>query len=260
MKLHRINALLLKYFYISKNRYDRILDIFYWPLIDLLVWGFLTTYLKDIVTNFLVGSLIGGALLWHFFVRANNDIGIFVLEDFWSRNLYNLFSSPMKSSELMISIIIFALLRGAISFVILSILAVIFYSFNIFTFGIALVPFAVLLIMFGWSIGLFVSGLIYIYGQRIQVVAWSFGWLIQPFSAVFYPLASLPPWIQSIAVWLPTTHVFEGMRQVLKTGAVSLNSLGSAFVLDILFLFLAIGFFQFALSYAKKTGQLTRSE
>ena len=261
MKLHIIRALLLKYWYITKNRLDRMFDVFYWPLMSLLIWGFTTHYLKDFTGNFIINILVGGTVLWVFFHRAQQDITTYILEDFWSRNLYNLFSSPMKWSDMIGSIIIFGLIRATITFFFLAALAWILFAFNIFGAGIfAIALFASGLVLFGWVIGILISSLIFVYGLRIQVFAWSFAWLIQPFSAVFYPLAAMPVWIQRISIVFPTTHIFEGMRHAFHTGEIMWKNMGYAFGLNIILLLLACWVFKKSVDLSRKKGLLTRRE
>jgi len=260
MKLYRINALMLKYWYIGIRRLDRILDVFYWPLIGMLVWGFTTYYIGDLVQDsMIINILLGGAILWIFFIRAQTDIGVYILEDFWSRNLFNLFASPVRDSELIAATAIFGLFRSVVSFIFLVLVAFLLYSFNIFQVGVVLVTlFGLGLVIFGWVIGIFVSALIFRYGMRVQIFAWTIGWLVQPFSAVFYPLSSLPGWLQKISVLLPTTHIFEGMRYTLRTNMISWDHLAISFLINLLLFIIAYRFFESSMKAAKKKGMLTR--
>jgi ABC-2 type transport system permease protein len=261
MRWHIIEALLLKYWYITKNRLDRIFDVFYWPFMGLLIWGFTTYYLKSFTGNAIINIFIGGIILWTFFQRAQQDITTYILEDFWSRNLYNLFSSPMRGSELIASIMIFGFLRSLITFGFLCILSFLLFSFNIFGAGIfAIALFAFGLMIFGWAMGIFVAALIFRFGTRIQVFAWSFSWLIQPFSAVFYPLASMPVWVQKVSFVFPTTHIFEGMRYAFQTNQILWKNLAYAFGFDIVLLLIMCYVFKLSLDIARKKGLLTRRE
>lgn len=213
MKLHRINALMLKYYYITINRIDRLFDIVYWPIIDLFIWGFTASYIKELSDVNVMSMLLGGVILWVFVWRASQDIAVFVLEDFWSRNLYHLFTSPVKLSEHLTSIIIMGFLRALATFVLMWLVGMIFYSFNILKISPAIIAIAVLLLtLFGWAIGLLVAAFIFRYGQRIQVLAWSVTFLISPFACIFYPISALPSWAAKIAIALPPAHVFEALR------------------------------------------------
>ena len=261
MKLHRINALLLKYWYININRADRIFDIFYWPTIDLLVWGFASFYIEKLSDVNVLSMLLGGIILWTFVWRASQDIAVFVLEDFWSRNLYHLFSSPVKTSEHITSIILVGFFRSLLTFIFLAAVAFLLYSVNIFLIPAMLLGFCVLLLsLFGWMMGLFVTSLIMRYGQRIQVLAWSTVWIIQPFSCVFYPISALPNWAAKIAVVLPTTYVFEAMRNSISGHLVNYASLWySLFVSLVLIIAMAV-FMQRSFLHARKTGLIARGD
>ena len=260
MKLYRINALMLKYWYVSTRNFFRILEIFYYPLMGMLVWGFTTYYISDLVkNNAVINVFLGGAILWTFFITAQMDIGIFILEDMWNRNISNLFVSPIKNSELIISTTLFGLFRCTLSFSFLILIAFLLYSFNILSIGIFYVClFAFGLMLFGWVTGIFLLGLIFRYGTRVQSFLWLTAWLIQPFSAVFYPLHSLPIWLQKISLLLPTTYIFEGMRTAFNNSAIDFRSLTLSFAINIILLIMAYTFFEKSIAYAKKKGMLTK--
>ena len=261
MKLHRINALLLKFFYINISRFDRLFDVFYWPTIDLFVWGFTSFYITKISEVNVLSMMIGGIILWTFVWRASQDIAVFVLEDFWSRNLYHLFSSPVTMWEHMASITIIGLIRSFVTFVFLSGVAFVFYAFNIFSIDPLMLGTAVFLLsMFGWTMGLFVTSLILRYGQRIQVLAWSTVWIIQPFSCVFYPLSVLPNWAAKIAVLLPTTYAFEALRASINHTPISYSSLIYAIGISFVFFIAMAVYLQRSFKHAKKSGLLAKGD
>ena len=255
-------GLVYKFICICYRSLDRIFDIVYWPVISLLLWGFTSTFVSS--TSSFSGVMeffLGGAVLWSLFWRAQTDVGTFILEDFWSRNIYNLFASPVTPLELFCAIGLIGLLRCLLSFIVLSLLAWLLYAFNILRLGgMAIAIFTGILLLFGWVIGILISALIFLYGLRIQVLAWSVGFIIQPFSCVFYPLESMPRWVQVIAVTLPTTYVFEGMRHAIATGELAVWPLLAALGLTLVLLGAALLFFQYALRQAKKRGLLTRFE
>ena len=260
MKLYRVSALLLKYYYITKNRLDRIFDLFYWPLIDLFVWGFATYFVRQISEVNVLSMFLGGVILWLFVWRSTQDIAVYVLEEFWSRDLYNLYTTPIRPSEHMVAVVLFGLIRALVSFVVLFVLALLIYSFNIFQFGVYLPLFAAALILVGWVMGLFVTSLIFRFGHRIQVFAWSIVWGVQPFSCVFYPLSSLPGWAQKIAVILPTTHIFESMRAIIHGNAISWGSVLYSFLITLVLLVLVASLLAKSIKHARKTGLLSTYE
>ena len=261
MKLHRINALLLKYYYITINRVDRLFDIIYWPILDMFIWGFTALFIQKLSDVNVLSMLLGAVILWVFVWRASQDIAVFVLEDFWSRNLYHLFSSPVKLSEHMVSIIIMGFLRALATFVLMWIVGVIFYSFNILEASPLLIAFSVLLLtIFGWAVGLFVAAFIFRFGQRIQVMAWSVTFLLSPFACVFYPLSALPNWAAKIAAIVPVTYVFEAWRAMI--GGIPINQAGLAYsLISSIILFVAMAFFlEKSFRKPRKTGLLAKGD
>jgi ABC-2 type transport system permease protein len=261
MKLHRINALLLKYYYISINRFDRIFDLFYWPLLDIIIWGFMSVYVQKISDVNLLSMIMGGIILWVFVWRSSQDIAVFVLEDFWTKNLYNLYSSPLKISEMIASLMIWGFLRSMITFAFLASVAIIFYSMNIFSIGIVLLTFfAFALLVFAWALGLIIASAVMRWGARIQVLAWSVVWIVQPFSCVFYPLEALPLWAQKVSFFFPTTHIFEGMRAALSGGVVNYGNLGFALLFSFIAFILTSLLFGASVKKARKTGLLAKAE
>lgn len=258
MKLNRIEALILKYYYNMRRNMDRIFEIFYFPAIGLFTWGFTTLYLSDVTesTQF-ISFFLSGFILWTLVQRSQADLSTALLEDFWNRNIYNTFSSPLKNSELFIATAIYSISRSLIVFSFLFILALMFYSFNIFSIGIfGLALLGASLVMFGAAIGTFVSGLIYRYGQRIQVFAWSTILILQPFSAVFYPRETLPGLFYDISLIIPTSYVFEGMRLAIEQNTVPFYNIQMAFGLTIFYTIIGYGFFSFMIERARKHGHL----
>lgn len=259
MKWYRIQALLLKYWYISMNRADRIFDLFYWPMLDVLIWGFASTYIEDLSSVNVLSVFLGAIMLWLFLWRPSQDIAVFVLEDFWSKNLYHLFSSPVTLTENIVSMLILGLIRATVSFLFLALLVLLLYGFNIFLLPLLTAAASLaLLVLVGWAVGLFVTGCIYRWGQRIQVLAWSVIWVLQPFSCVFYPLSTLPAWAKPIAIALPTTHVFENLRTAL-IGQGQGNLLYAAVSTAILLL-LSVWFLKRSFAHARRSGLLARAE
>lgn len=255
-------GLVYKFACICYRSLDRVFDIVYWPVISLLLWGFTSIFVST-TSSFsgIIEFFLGGAVLWSVFWRAQTDVGTFILEDFWSRNVYNLFASPVTPLELFCAIGLVGFVRCLLSFFFLGVLSWFLYTFNILQIGgLAIAVFTAVLLLFGWVIGIVISALIFRYGLRIQVLAWSVGFIIQPFSCVFYPLESMPPWVQVIAVTLPTTHVFEGLRHAIATGELAVGPLLTAFGLTLVLLVAALFFFQYALLQAKRLGLLTRFE
>lgn len=262
MKFHRIKAITVQNLFHMKHSFEDFVNAFWWPVLDLLIWGLMTRYfyqLKGISGN-IIAFLMSGMILWHIVWRAQEDISVTFLRNVWSKNLLNLFVSPLTIWEFLAG----TLLLGAIKivFTLLAVTAVAFfaYSFNLFILGWSLIPFFASLLISGWIAGLFITGFIVRYGLRIQAFSWSLIGLIHPFSCVLYPFDSLPLWMQKIAWFLPTTHVFEGMRGVLAGAGFSIEHILWAFGLNILYLVLSGLFFSFMFEKARETGRLVKLE
>jgi len=260
MKLHRILALVNRHLMLYKRSPQRLMEIVYWPLLDLMVWGFITMYLaryKEGLPAF-VTFFLGALILWDILFRAQQGICISFLEEIWSRNLLNLFVSPLRTGEFLAATMTVSIIK-VIGAAIMTIgLAYLFYSFNLFMIGLSLVPFVINLVVTGWAIGIFTTAIILRYGQEAEVLAWGLAFLFQPVSAVFYPISVLPPWLQTIANGIPAAHVFEGMRAVIETANFPLTELLWAAGLNVLYLAGAILFFNGMFRIVKAKGLLVR--
>ncbi len=261
MKLHRIQGLLLNFFYYSINSADRIFDVLYWPVLDILIWGFMTYFIKGISNFNFVNLILGGIILWVFVWRTSQDLVVYLLESYWSRNIYYLFSSPIRNSEIIISFAILGLIRSLVSFLLLSTLGFFLYSFNILDLNFwHAALFISILMIFGWGVGLLVSSLIFLFGTRIQVLAWSTIWIVQPFSCVFYPLSALPPWAAKIASLLPTTYVFEGLRASLQGQPLNYSNLIYAILVTLIFVTVNSFILRYSIQVAKRKGSFAKPE
>lgn len=260
MKYHRIFALFTRNIYLYKRSFPRMLEIFYWPLLDLLVWGFLTVYLTRGQENFpgFVAFFIGALILWDILWRAQTGISVSFLEDIWSKNLLNLFTSPLKPEEYIIALMMVGTVKLVVIAAIMTFLAWLVYSFNIFVIGISLVPFVLNLLVLGWAIGIFTIALILRFGQEAEVLAWALGFLFLPISAVFYPVSVLPPFVQAIARCVPSSYVFEGMRTVIASGKFPLHDLMWAVGLNTLYILFSFFFFRRIFNLIKRKGLLVR--
>ncbi len=258
MSFARIAALIRRHLYLYQRSTPRIMEIFFWPLMDLLVWGFITVYLQrsDLRLPRFVTFFLGALILWDILYRAQQGISISFLEEVWSRNLVNLFVSPIRPCEFLAALMTLSVMKMLAAGAASALLAWLFYSFNLFIVGISLIPFVLNLLVMGWVIGIISMSAILRYGQEAEVLAWGLGFLIQPVAAVFYPVSILPVWIQPVALMVPASHVFEGMRAVLETGLIPYDSLIKAAILNCGYLALAIGFFYYNLRVVKERGLL----
>lgn len=237
MKFHRIYAIFLRFMYLFRNSYDRMSDVFYWPTVDILLWGLTSAYVMTVSTDKkILMSILGGLILWFVVWRAQYEISVNILEDLWNKNLVNIFVSPLKFSEWILAFLLIGVIKIIISVIFAACLAYGLYKVNIFMYGLYLLPAIPLLTMTGWTIGMFVSSFILRFGTRIQTIAWSLPYIIAPFAAIYFPLAILPEWAQKIAWFIPVSHVFESARKVIYEGKIDYQSLLISLILNIIYL------------------------
>lgn len=244
MKIHRIYGLLLRYLYYFRKSWDRLSDAFYWPTIDLLVWGITSSYILKVAPNFpqFILIVMSGLLLWLILWRAQYEISINLLEEYWNRNLINIFVSPVKFSEWILTVMLLGFIKAAFSLPFAAFLAFLLYKFNIFMYGYYFLIFILLLFMTGWSIGFLVSGIILRFGTRIQTLAWTMIGILSPLTAVYYPVSILPFWVQKISYLLPPTYVFEAGRALIFNNVLEMRGLLISLLLNLLYLILSLWF------------------
>jgi len=260
LKPHRIIALFTRHMYLYRRSLPRLMEIFYWPLLDLLLWGFITVYLAQFRQNLpgFVTFFIGALILWDILFRSQQGISVSFLEDVWAKNLLNLFASPLGPAEYILSLMLVSVVKLIAVATVVAALAWVFYSFNIFLIGISLIPFILNLIIMGWAIGIITTALILRFGQEAEVLAWALGFLFLPVSAVFYPVSVLPPFLQNIAHCVPASYVFEGMRGVITTGGFPLTELLWSSGINAIYILGAFLFFHWNFSFVKRKGLLVR--
>ncbi len=260
MKFNRIWALFLRHIYLYPKSFSRIMELIYWPFLDLVVWGFISLYLNQFgkdLPNF-VAFLLGALILWDILFRSQQGISVSFLEDIWARNLLNLFVSPLSPGEYIFALMLFSCVKIIMAGTIMSLLAWILYSFNFFLLGLSLLGFILGLVAMGWAIGLLTLSLILRFGQQAEILAWGLAFLFQPVSAVFYPLSVLPVWLQKIAHFVPSSYVFEGMRQIILNGHFPMRNLLICFTLDGFYLGLAFLFYYQVFKIVRKKGLLAK--
>jgi len=243
--MRRVWAVILRQLYLYKRSLTRLLEIFYWPTMDLLLWGFVSVYLERSAKDvpLFVSYFIGALILWDILFRAEQGISVSFLEDMWSRNLVNIFVSPITLSEYILGLLAIAFFKVILAFITMSVLGWLFYSFNIFTLGISLLPLALNLVAMGCAVGIFTTALILRFGLEAEILAWAIVFLFLPFSAVFYPVGVLPPAIRAAANFIPSSHVFEGMRAVIHTGVFPAKEVLYAALLNMAYFSASLLFF-----------------
>lgn len=256
MNIKRIFAMILRYAYSTRHNLDRLSDMFYWPAMDLLIWGITGLYLAQITNgsaNYLF-VILNGLVFWIVIWRSQYEITTNLLAELWDRNIVNLFTTPLTVFEWMAAFIIFGFTKTLISLTFSAILAFFLYKYNVLSLGLLLPFYVVSLMITGWAVGFFVGGLLVRYGQRLQTLAWTGVALIAPFSAVYYPLSVLPTWAQKIGLFIPSTYIFESTRESLFTGTLSYDKIIISFGLNIIYFSLSVWFFILMFNKSRKMG------
>ncbi|MEO8581032.1 MAG: ABC transporter permease [Patescibacteria group bacterium] len=256
MNIHRIFAVLLRHWYNFTHNLDRIVDAFYWPSVDIVLWGLTISALQKQgqVMVQQVYVLVFSVILWNIVWRAQGEITVNLLEELWSENITNLFASPLKVTEWMVGLSLMSLFKLTLTVLLTSAISLLMYSANITSLGIMLVPMMVTLMLMGWAFGFFVAGLFLRHGTSVQTLAWAGAFILMPFSAVYYPLFTLPLWVQKVALFLPSSYIFEGLRTLMQTGVFPMQSLLYSNVLNAIYLSLAILYFFRSFEKAREKG------
>jgi ABC-2 type transport system permease protein len=254
----RISGLLLRHLYLYRRNPARAGEIVFWPVMDLLTWGFLTTYLERLVLPTAVGYLLGAMILWDVLYRSQQAVTLSLSEELWMRNLLNLFITPLRLSELLLALCGLGVLRTVVSTAFLGLLAYLLYAFDLLAMGWAVLPFFANLLLFGWAVGMGTMALVLRFGRAAEALVWGVPFLLQPISAVYYPLDVMPAWLQTLAHVLPSTYVFEGMRTALHTGRLDGQGLATALLLNLLYLAAGTAVFGWVMQLARRKGYLSR--
>lgn len=257
MDITRVYAVVLKNLMYWTRSLNRLTDTFWWPLVSLLVWGFFTSYIGQTLP-FAVAIFLGGLVFWFALQRSQQEVSILFMDEVWGGNLLNLFTTPLKFSEYLLSLIFSSFVKLLASLFAMAIFAYILYRFSVFSLGLYLLPFLAILAVFGWVLGILINSAILRFGRDSESLAWTLVFAVQPFSCVFYPLSVLPAMAKNVAYFLPPTYVFEGMRSIIFTGTLPGFYLWMSIFLDVVYLALALLAYRHTFYKAKETGFLAR--
>ena len=255
----RIWGLMYRHLALYRRSWPRVLELAYWPILQMCIWGFTARFLAARMGNpgLMAGAaLLGGVLLWEVTLRSQMGMSISFLEEIWSRNLGHVFVSPLRPFEMIAALIAMSIIRMLLGVVPAILLAWGLYAFNLFSLGPVLILFFINLMIMGWSVALGVVSLVLRHGAGAEPLAWGVLFGLAPFSAVFYPVSVLPIFLHPIAYALPSTHVFEGMRAVLLQGEIRWDYLAAAFGLNIVWLLAAAYLFARQFHAARVSGAL----
>lgn len=237
---------------------ERFFDVIVSPVLVLVLWGFLATYVQGLQSQTLASFLLGGMILWVVFEKVSTDIGVNFMFDIWDRNVINVLASPITFVEYIGGLVTISFIKILIALTSMWLMAGVFYNFQITTLGFGLSLLWVNLFIFAVSFGIFNITLVLRYGHSIGPLTWILPFLIQPFAAVFYPISILPPVFQKIAFFLPISHVFEGMRFTLRTGQFDSGSFWMAVLLNVIYMSGSVALFAFTLKKVIRSGRLVK--
>lgn len=258
--LQRIGAMVLRYTYLLRGSWPRVLELFYWPAVQIILWGFISQFFMT-HSSWVAqasGVLLAAVLLWDVMFRGQLGVSLAFFEEMYSRNLGHLFVSPLRPYELVLALLTISFIRTTIGVGGAALLAIPLYHYSIFELGLPLLTFFANLLVMGWAIGLLVAGLVMRYGLGAESLAWVAIFALAPVSGIYYPISVLPGWLQGVAYLLPAAHVFEGMRAVMFEHVFRLDLLANAAILNLVYIGVGAAVFLLSFRVARERGLLLR--
>lgn len=261
--LTRISAMLCRYLYLHRRSLPRTMELVFWPVMELFVWGYLTVYFRTLAPGMqgqLVFAFLNGMIFWDILYRNQQAVTISVMEEIWHHNLLNILISPLRLWEWLSATFLYGALKSAVITIVLAVLAFAVYQFDMAGgLGLSLVPLVFNLLLFAWILGIFTSAMLLWWGYSAEALIWGIPFLVQPLSAVFYPLSVMPAWVQAVSRCLPSTYVFEGMRSVLAGHGMPAGCFWMSLGLNGVFFLIAVAFFHWMYGRALVSGRLVRA-
>ena len=247
MNLNKMYGLYLRHFYLIKSSLPRILDLIYWPTIQIIIWGYISKffYIYSEYYNNAVGVILTCAILYDILFRSSISFNMLFLEEIWSRNFTNLFIAPLKLKEIVISLIFTALIRTLIGLIPAIILTSPLFGVSILKLGIPLFLLFLSLYLFGITLGLFVSAGLLRFGPSFENIAWSSLFLLAPLGCIYYPIEILLIF-SNYSKGLPLVYIFDETRNILINSSVNYENLKFAYLLNLIYLFFGLFLFYFS--------------
>jgi len=258
----RVRAVARRHAYVLARSPHRLFDVTLWPLVDVLLFGALATYVSSgssaSAGERAAGYLLAGIVLWHVVYQSQIAVSTGFLEETWSRNLLNLMVTPIREVEYVAGVAMFGMLKLCIGVGLLAIGAFVFYSFDVSTLGFGVIPIAAVLLMVGWCISLLVIGIVLRFGTGAEALAWGVMFVVLPLSGVFYPVDALPTVLQPISLALPTTHAFAALRGLVDGNSLDWGQLGIAAAETVVLAVLALWYLVRMLALFRRRGYITK--
>jgi ABC-2 type transport system permease protein len=260
VQARRTFAIALRQVYLVRGSISRLLPLFVWVAVDIVLWGFITRYLNSVAApgfNF-VPVLLGAVLMWDFFTRVMQGVTMAFFEDVWSRNFLNIFASPLSIPEYLAGLVLSSIATSSIGLTVMLALSTVVFGLSLLAFGALLAAFALVLFIFGIALGIVGCAIVLRLGPSAEWFVWPIPGLVSPFAGVFYPVSTLPAWMQAVSRMLPPSYVFEGMRAIVMGGRASPSSLAVGGALAVLYLLAACTLFARVYKHAVRTGLIAR--
>jgi ABC-2 type transport system permease protein len=260
LRLRRIAAIVLRQYYLMRGSTSRIVPMFIWVGIDMVLWGFISKYLTVLTGSGFrfVPTLLGAVLLWDFLSRVMHGVTMAFFEDVWSRNFLNIFASPISVPEYLAGLVVTAIFSSLLGLAVMVLIATLAFGLPFFSYGVMLAAFLLVLFLTGIALGIMGTAIVLRLGPAAEWFIWPIPAVLSPFVGVFYPLSTLPKWMRILSRILPPSYVFEGMRSVLAGGGAKLSSLAVGFALAVLAIVLACWLFVRVYGYAVQNGLIAR--
>jgi ABC-2 type transport system permease protein len=261
VSLERIKAVLLQEVYITARSVEVVVDLPFWSLMTVVVFGFVTRFFSTVMNPTVAHYLYLGTLMWEIVRVAQYSMSLSVLWNVWSHNFSNMFITPLSMLEYILAQMLSAAIKAFVLFMLVALIAAFAFDFNLFSMGLGnLTLMFVNLLWFAYSIGLFILGIVFRLGTRIQALAWGLVLIFQPLTAAYYPVSVLPPALQAVAYALPPTYVFEAARASLVAPEIEWQGVGIAAAENVVYFVLALWFFRLMYRRSRQTGQFARNE
>lgn len=262
MNLTRVYAIFLRQMYLLRDNPTRLFQLFVWVVVDLIIWGFITKYLLSFVppTFGVITFFLGAVILWGFLLRVMQGMTTPFLEDVWSKNFLNIFGSPLTISEYITGLVLTSICTSVMVLVGVLLIATLVFGFSLFVLGMQLIPFLLILFLFGIALGIFGVAIVLRIGPSAEWLVWPIPALLNPFVGVFYPPTILPEWMQFVSKALPPSYVFEGMRNAVLSGGFSWAALIWGIALAIFYIVLSYAFFDHTYRIVVRDGLIARFE
>ena len=256
LSLCRILAVVKRHLYIALRDLRMITQDIYWPIMDIALWGFMAQWMckQQTMEQTYAHCLIASVGLWQVFMRSSMEVSVSMLEEVWSRNLVNIFSTPLCSIEWAFATMLLAIIRTITTVLIAALAIYILFGWSLFSAGWILIPCSTLLLIFGLAMGFLTASMLVCWGKKAESLAWMIVWMCAPFSAIYYPVEALPLWMQKVSQCMPMMYIYQALGKVFKGEPIAWNLLGTALMINIIFMVISLSLFIFMFEQSRKKG------